>query len=297
MIKIFVVICTVIFCCFNSYGGTLFSGLTLKDSSDGVVVHEIKPSFPAKEAGLKKDDLILEIDGHDITTVDDFIKISTKISAKAVKLGISRPRTGKNNIFDIYTLRESPKAVQQPEKKNDVLPKDEFVKITSRKCKVFASPDSSSFLITKAKKGDVFKFSENHGKWYEIYMFAGEPRYIKKSKAKLIYGYNKNESLPVDINTRFKMYNEMFRLEDKAERDAELKHPYIEHYVLVSDERLRVFIEYMRMLQDQYKMELFHKFKVQPPAEAAIGIEAEQYIIHPESRTPELSKNLSYILK
>jgi len=65
-----------------------------KETGGGVVVTHVKPVSTAADAGLEEGDVILEVNGTEVNSVDDFqaqMKKSSK--AKYVRFYVSRPRT------------------------------------------------------------------------------------------------------------------------------------------------------------------------------------------------------------
>ncbi len=72
--------------------------LGLNSAEKGVVVVKVEPGSPADEAGLKKGDVILEIDRKKINNVEDFKRITSLVKSKeeTVLLYINR---GGNRLF------------------------------------------------------------------------------------------------------------------------------------------------------------------------------------------------------
>ena len=83
----------------SSFGQALFSGITVLENKEGVSVFSIKSGTPLKDAGVRKDDVILEIEGEKIKTIDDYVKISKELKNKKNEAKVIIKRKDK-----IYTI-------------------------------------------------------------------------------------------------------------------------------------------------------------------------------------------------
>ena len=129
----------------------------------------------------------------------------------------------------------------------------DYLRIIKSGVNIRFGPSSSSRIITQAKNGNIFELTEEKGDWYGIIMFSGEYRYIPKSMCEKI---KYNLSLPQDIQLRKKVFNSILTVEDKAQVDEDAKFP-------PSD--INKNIEYNRILNDKYKLDIINKFNLQPP--------------------------------
>ena len=78
--------------------------LNLKDSS-GVEVKRVDENSPAAKAGLRENDIILEVDGHQIETIDQFIHTVSE-AAPGTKLALTIWRNGaKQNLIATIEAR------------------------------------------------------------------------------------------------------------------------------------------------------------------------------------------------
>jgi len=127
-----------------------------------------------------------------------------------------------------------------------------YIQVLKSGVNIRYSPSSSSVVIAQAKKGDVFELENENGKWFEITMFSGEDRYIYKSLCQEI---DYMPSLPKYEEIRKIIFLALLRAEDKAQRIADEKYPY----------DIDKNIDYARLLNDRYKLEVFHKTNLQPP--------------------------------
>lgn len=76
-------------------------------ASDHVVVVEAQPGSPAKQAGLRKDDVIISVAGEELKTSEQLIKIAKKKAGQTVVLKIER--AGKNFETKIVPRQNPPK--------------------------------------------------------------------------------------------------------------------------------------------------------------------------------------------
>lgn len=91
------------------YASGLFSGLVVSQgdsASGGVKVVEIYPGCPAERAGVSAGDLIIEIDGQKIKTLDEFVKMSKARGAKDMEAGLVLIRKGKLQNLRVVTYSE-----------------------------------------------------------------------------------------------------------------------------------------------------------------------------------------------
>ena|GEM_PF-941022 len=91
------------------YASGLFSGLVVSQGdsvSGGVKVVEIYPGCPAERAGVAAGDLIIEIDGQKIKTLDEFVKTSKARGKKDMEAGLVLIRKGKLQNLRVVTYSE-----------------------------------------------------------------------------------------------------------------------------------------------------------------------------------------------
>ncbi len=78
------------------WGASLFSGLVLSQGEqEGVRVIEVYPSSPSGKAGIKVADLIVELDGGKIGSLDDFVVKSRNVDKKVPEVAVKVLRKGK----------------------------------------------------------------------------------------------------------------------------------------------------------------------------------------------------------
>ena len=85
---------------------SIFSGLILSEKKDGLKVVDVQKGSPCFDAGLKAGDMILEIDGKKIESLDDYIKISKEARGKKVEAALTVLRKGVlyEAVIRIYSI-------------------------------------------------------------------------------------------------------------------------------------------------------------------------------------------------
>ncbi len=142
---------------------------------------------------------------------------------------------------------------------------DQYVQVTGDNVNIRFSPSTSSQIIASARKGDIFKLEGEEQGWYEISMFSGEYRYIHKSLAKeLPY----EPITPGSVSARQQMYRAFWDLEGKAMAEADRRYP--------PTVDVMKNIEYSRILEDKYKLEIVHQINTQAPIYTKIAVEGAE---------------------
>lgn len=90
----------------QAFAQSLFSGLTVTERKEGLSVVDTQPGNPAYYAGLKAGDTILEIDGRQVKTIEDYLKISREVKSKKVETSLTILRGGSlyEAILKIYSV-------------------------------------------------------------------------------------------------------------------------------------------------------------------------------------------------
>lgn len=132
--------------------------------------------------------------------------------------------------------------------------------MVNREVGVKLEPKDESEELTKAQVGDIFIFDEDFGDWFSVFIFSGEPRYIKKTSAKFINEFPKKQ---LSEGLRKKVFFELVQMEDKATKEAETKYP----------DNLDKQIDYERALADRYKLGVCHRYGINTPQGRAIQLE------------------------
>lgn len=153
---------------------------------------------------------------------------------------------------------------------SSVLAQDKYIKITGDQVNIRIASSTQSSIVSKGRKGDVFELRGEEGEWYKINLFSGEWRYVHKSLAKVM---TYDVSLPKLVSIRLQIFRALLRAEDRAQAEADQKYPIADKYGHPFPENVVRNIDYMRLLDDRYKLEVIHKFEVQPPTYRKIIVE------------------------
>ena len=137
---------------------------------------------------------------------------------------------------------------------------ERYIEVTADTVKIRFSPSMSSLVIAEAKKGDVFKLFSEKGQWYGIIMFSGEERYLEES---LAVPTQYDVTVPAAESVRHQLFKAFWDAEGQGMKEAERKYP--------SD--LTKQIDYQRILDDRYKLEVFHEFGILAPVYGRIAVE------------------------
>ncbi len=139
---------------------------------------------------------------------------------------------------------------------------DQYVQVTGDNVNIRFSPSTSSQITTVARKGDIFKLEGEEQEWYRISMFSGEYRYIHKSLGQELFY---EPEVPASVSVRQQMYKAFWDLEGRAMTDADRRYP--------PTINIMKNIEYSRILEDKYKLEVVHQFDTQAPIYLKIAVE------------------------
>ena len=146
----------------------------------------------------------------------------------------------------------------------EVMPKklaaNKYVEITVHPANIYTEPKTTSSVVTKSEKGDLFELRGEESQWFKINLFSGEWRYVQKSVAKIT---SREISLPSMESKRLEIFSAILAAEDNAQSEADRRYP----------NNLSKNIDYMRLLNDRYKLDVVHKYGVQPPVYIKIVVE------------------------
>jgi len=148
-----------------------------------------------------------------------------------------------------------------------VLGETKYIRITADRVNIRASPSTSSPVVAKARKGDVFGLHGKEGKWFKLRMFSVDSRYVHRSLAE-ISSYV--VSLPRQVSTRREIYRRLLDAEGRAETEADRKYPLEDRRGRPIPGNLNKNLAYMWLLSDRYKLEVMHTFRVQAPVHTVI---------------------------
>ncbi|NOZ70939.1 MAG: SH3 domain-containing protein [Chloroflexi bacterium] len=143
-----------------------------------------------------------------------------------------------------------------------VVIKDDLIIITGQKANIRFAPNTSSQVVAQAKKGDIFKVKGKKDNWYEMIMFTGMRRYVFANLAKPTKAIL---AIPDLALARKRIFLAILQAEDRAMYEAEAKFPL--------SRNLNKNVDQARILEDQYKLEVIHKYNIQPPVYQKIIVE------------------------
>lgn len=140
---------------------------------------------------------------------------------------------------------------------------DKYIKVMRERVNIRYENNLKSIIIAKARKSDIFKLTSEKGDWYEITVFSGDYRYIYRSLAKIILYL---PSLPKSESTRRAVFLELVEAKNQVIIDTNKKLPT----------SIYNKIDYSRILEDRYKLEIFHRYNIQPPTYWQLIAEGER---------------------
>jgi hypothetical protein len=122
------------------------------------------------------------------------------------------------------------------------------------------APDTSSVIIGKASKGELYHYAGERDGWFKIRMFNGEERYISKAlsaaldESEILSGHNLRLTAPHEIQRAMRL--KILRVLERAGREAEEIIP-----AALDAERSG---RYRGILEDRYIREIFQNYEIQP---------------------------------
>lgn len=120
----------------------------------------------------------------------------------------------------------------------------QYVRIDVPAANIRVNPTTSSGVVGKAVKGDVFEYEGRQGDWLRINMFSGEYQWVHASLASLI---GDPPTYPASANRRRSIFEAMVRAEDRAVRESMARYP--------NPADFRRQTDLQRLLDDRYKLE------------------------------------------
>ena len=149
------------------------------------------------------------------------------------------------------------------------------VEISVDECNIYASPDSSSIIVAQTQQGDMFELEGEEIGYYKIIMFSGEWRYVPKSAANSV---EYRVSLPSDSVCRI-IWDAGGKIETQSMKESDSKYP-LQNKVTkeTNKDNIKNNVRYFRILVDRYKLELFRKYRIQPPVYGKILVKFIQQL-------------------
>jgi len=155
-----------------------------------------------------------------------------------------------------------------------ILAQDRYIRITANRVNIRAGPSTSSVIVAKARKDDVFELHSMEGEWYKIRLFSVNWRYVHKSLAEPAFYV---ASIPGKASIRRGLFRALLQAENRAEANADQRYPLEGRAGRPIPGNIKRNMDYMRLLDDRYKLEVIHKFDVQPPIHDIIISQGVKY--------------------
>jgi hypothetical protein len=136
----------------------------------------------------------------------------------------------------------------------------EYVVMISRNINLRTGPDTGSFIIGRAWKGDIFELVGEAGNWFEIEMFSGDSRFVSKSWAAKLTESSllpaHRMSLPLADDTLRSLHRDITHARERAAREAD--------EIIPASVDQRSHEDFRRILEDRHVLEVMAMYSVQP---------------------------------
>lgn len=205
-----------------------------------------------KKLHKQHNELMKTEDANEIKSIDQAVKVSSVIlsdqfgksnsnlTGEAVKGDkkqiVNSVAKTYYPVHDFFKTPESSKSKTSP-----------YVTIT-KDVNIHLKPNRNSTVVAQAQKGDIFTLVNITDKWYQIYMFSGEPRYVRKPTA---HPTTTALGLP---SSAMETCEKIYSAERRSSRIADNKYP----------NDINKKVDYSRMIVDRFKLSIFHKNNLPP---------------------------------
>lgn len=125
---------------------------------------------------------------------------------------------------------------------------------TTRRANIRAGASTNSTLVATSQRGDIFQLINETDKWYVIRVFSGSDRYLYKTLAEPA-AYE--PSLPDTIETRREIFRAWGQADEEAKQEADRRYP--------PESNLERNLQYLQLQLDRKKLDISHKYDLQPP--------------------------------
>ena len=140
-----------------------------------------------------------------------------------------------------------------------------YVEIRTRIANIRNAPRRGAGIVAKANRNDVFQLEDEKGNWYAIHLFSGSTRYVHKSVARPVAF---TADLPQDSSVRRDIFKAWMRAHQKASDEADRTRP--------PDRNLKRNLSLKNLLNDRYKLKVFHDFRLPPAVYRRIILEGNR---------------------
>ena len=148
----------------------------------------------------------------------------------------------------------------------------EYVVTIAKNVNIRTGPGMDNYIVSRAEKGDLYKYTGQEGDWYKVEMFSGQIRYIGKSvgarltEQQLLPGHN--FAVPESESGRKSIYKDIQYAKLRAIKEAEEIIPEG-----INEERNRNF---RAVREDGNILYIMHAHGIQPALYDEIIKEGEQ---------------------
>jgi hypothetical protein len=132
---------------------------------------------------------------------------------------------------------------------HQVSAQNQWIRVTSPETPIRMLPNANGGLLAMARNGDCYELDAIHGKWYGVYLFAGEVRYILREGGEVI-----GKCPPAEVSRAVlsRTVAAVEAAETRATKEAIARYP--------NDWDRQVDFE--RMVADRYRLAAFRRFGV-----------------------------------
>lgn len=138
---------------------------------------------------------------------------------------------------------------------------EQYVEVVPEVVNIRAEPSTTSPIVAKAVRGDIFRVVSEAGWWYGIALFSGELRYLYKPLTRTT-AYE--TTLLIEKEQISRIYEEVVRAEDRALNEA----------AAACSGDVAECVRLEQLLNDKYTLQIFHRFGLQPPLYPSLIVEA-----------------------
>ncbi len=143
----------------------------------------------------------------------------------------------------------------------------QYAEITADRVNIRTRPTTSSRIVAKARRGDIFELHGKEGNWYRIKMFSPNWRYVHRS---LVQRAQYVHSVPNLVSVRRDIFQALVRAQNRTDVKADETCPVQDKHGTPLSDNVRKNLELMWLLNDRYKLHVMHRFAVQSPIHDSI---------------------------
>ncbi len=101
-----IVILSITVCTSSLFAQSLFSGLILSERKNGLMVVGVQKGSPVYNSGLRKGDIVLEIEGKNVGKLEEYVGLSRKIKKEKVEAYLTILREGikYEAVIKVYSI-------------------------------------------------------------------------------------------------------------------------------------------------------------------------------------------------